>query len=195
MKKTCPRCGDEFNGRKTQTFCSRSCAKFKDLPTKICERCGEEFRKNPEYSYAVWSSIRFCSRICRGSGKPPRRADCELCGSTFQVRTYNGKDARFCSHDCYAETLRVITYPLKHRASGEFSNPMRRVIYERDGGQCCQCGTTDNLEFDHIVPMFLGGIGTVENGQLLCRPCHLQKTLRERPRRVTSDTTSHYDHK
>jgi len=53
---------------------------------------------------------------------------------------------------------------------------VKRAVWERDCG-CCQwvldgggiCGSTRNLEFDHIRPLALGGLPTTENTRLLCR--------------------------
>jgi 5-methylcytosine-specific restriction endonuclease McrA len=43
-------------------------------------------------------------------------------------------------------------------------------------GKCVQCGSSDNLHFDHIIPFSLGGSSLVaENIQLLCARHNLQK--------------------
>ncbi len=42
-------------------------------------------------------------------------------------------------------------------------------VWKRDKGRCVQCGSSDNLHFDHIIPYALGGSSLVaENIQLLC---------------------------
>lgn len=48
-------------------------------------------------------------------------------------------------------------------------------IFSRDNGQCRQCGTTDDIVFDHILPYYRGGTNTVDNLQLLCRLCNMEK--------------------
>ncbi len=53
---------------------------------------------------------------------------------------------------------------------------VRREVYERDGGRCAyvdpetgrRCGSQDGLQFEHRVPVALGGEDTVENVMLLC---------------------------
>lgn len=40
---------------------------------------------------------------------------------------------------------------------------------------CQMCGDTDSLQFDHIYPVSLGGKGTEDNLQLLCKECNLFK--------------------
>ena len=45
---------------------------------------------------------------------------------------------------------------------------------------CCQiCGSTENLELDHINPLRNGGTSTIDNLQWLCHVCHNKKTLQE----------------
>ena len=49
-------------------------------------------------------------------------------------------------------------------------------VWKRDKGRCVQCGRTDNLHFDHILPYSKGGTSLkAENIQLLCARHNLQK--------------------
>ena len=53
---------------------------------------------------------------------------------------------------------------------------IRRAVSERDGGRCTFVGPTGYrcesraVEFDHIVPVAMGGTSTISNVRLLCRP-------------------------
>lgn len=54
---------------------------------------------------------------------------------------------------------------------------VQREVYERDQGKCKQCGSTENLHFDHIIPFSKGGSSkTASNIQLLCAKHNLQKS-------------------
>lgn len=52
---------------------------------------------------------------------------------------------------------------------------VRREVFRRDGGRCAACGADELLQFDHVIPVALGGASTPENLQLLCAPCNRAK--------------------
>jgi 5-methylcytosine-specific restriction endonuclease McrA len=52
---------------------------------------------------------------------------------------------------------------------------LRRTVWDRDGGACVQCGERFELQFDHVIPVALGGATSVENLQVLCGPCNRAK--------------------
>ncbi len=52
---------------------------------------------------------------------------------------------------------------------------VKREVYRADGGRCVNCGSAELLQFDHIIPVTMGGASTVENLQLLCAPCNRAK--------------------
>lgn len=52
---------------------------------------------------------------------------------------------------------------------------VRRAVYRRDGGRCVRCGDAELLQFDHIIPVALGGADGPENLQLLCASCNRDK--------------------
>jgi hypothetical protein len=52
---------------------------------------------------------------------------------------------------------------------------VRQAVFERSGGRCVACGATFDLQYDHVIPLALGGASTVENLQVLCAPCNRAK--------------------
>jgi hypothetical protein len=54
---------------------------------------------------------------------------------------------------------------------------VKLAVWRRDRGRCVECGSSDNLHFDHVVPFSRGGSSLVaENIQLLCARHNLAKS-------------------
>lgn len=51
----------------------------------------------------------------------------------------------------------------------------RIAVWRRDQGRCVRCGSRENLEYDHIIPVSKGGNNTVRNVELLCENCNRAK--------------------
>lgn len=51
----------------------------------------------------------------------------------------------------------------------------REAVLERDGYECRECGSTNNLEVDHVIPISEGGSHDLDNLQTLCHACHTKK--------------------
>jgi len=60
-------------------------------------------------------------------------------------------------------------YVLKKRATRKKITPaLRQEVYESDGFACVVCGTSENLEIDHIIPVSKGGTDDRINLQTMC---------------------------
>lgn len=61
---------------------------------------------------------------------------------------------------------------------------LRKIIIERDKGLCQECLRvgiyTQGTDVDHIIPKAKGGTDDIDNLQLLCRQCHINKTAKEK---------------
>lgn len=59
---------------------------------------------------------------------------------------------------------------------------LRQRVFERDGRVCRGCGTTEQLQIDHILPkaQFPFLVFDIHNLQVLCWPCNRTKQHRQR---------------
>lgn len=55
------------------------------------------------------------------------------------------------------------------------SESVRHEVWRRDQGRCVDCGSRENLEFDHIIRVSKGGSNTARNLELRCETCNRRK--------------------
>jgi 5-methylcytosine-specific restriction endonuclease McrA len=82
---------------------------------------------------------------------------CEYCGSVVMVR-------------------RQVGNIVERSNRRSIPKEVKREVWRRDQGRCMTCGSRENLEFDHIIPLSKGGANTVRNLQLLCQNCNREKS-------------------
>jgi len=71
---------------------------------------------------------------------------------------------------------RQVDVGFNKNGSRHIPQEIKTAVWQRDVGKCVQCGATDYLEFDHIIPVAKGGANTTQNVQLLCRRCNGNKS-------------------
>jgi hypothetical protein len=58
---------------------------------------------------------------------------------------------------------------------GQVPADLRLLIWAKYEGSCANCGATSELQFDHIIPVVMGGATSEENLQILCASCNRTK--------------------
>lgn len=158
------------NETKTK-YCSRSCAATvnnskvpKRKPQGACKECGAK----------ISTSLTYCSESCRRASRPS--PTCKVCGG-------DGVVGRGMCREHYNSYMAKYMTERYHRRRNDF--------IEKRGGCCEKCGSTDQLEIDHVDPAQKGfDIGKALSGwaesriqeelskcQVLCSDCHKKKSV------------------
>jgi hypothetical protein len=91
--------------------------------------------------------------------------------------------ARLMQNDDVTNKKGVYTYVLdgneRHLNIRAFTDNMKREAYERQNGNCKNCGkhfSISEMEGDHIDPWHSGGKTIADNCQILCKECNRRKS-------------------
>ena len=66
----------------------------------------------------------------------------------------------------------------KYHDDSKVDDIMLQEIMAAYNNKCAVCGSSENLCFDHIVPMYNGGKNSRDNLQILCRKCNMEKGVK-----------------
>lgn len=159
IKKICPVCEKEFEGKHAKMYCSKTCA----------SRSGHH-----EGAFG------------NGKYKPIEVKTCVICGGHFES---SRDDAKTCSVACRRERDRIIRNSrykeLREKGLFDESVTLKNVFKKYEGKcQCCgkllsfDVGVTENdyPSIDHVIPLSRGGSHQWKNVQLLCRKCNILKS-------------------
>lgn len=83
-------------------------------------------------------------------------------------------------------------HTVRRKRAGSFNKSavkakIKTSLIDRDGLVCnfCREGfVREHLTIDHIMPLFMGGKSNIENLQLLCEPCHVEKSRNDQKKFV-----------
>lgn len=100
-------------------------------------------------------------------------SECRRCHSATSRRTRNQEASRK-RQVVYEATRRA----RKARAGGEVTALDWGCLCEVLGTACLRCGTAENIQRDHVVPLAKGGMHHPLNLQPLCRRCNETKQAR-----------------
>lgn len=144
--------------------------------SKNCTNCNKEFTKPLNESVRAWNTRhQFCSKTCKYDSMKGK----SFYDNTGRKHTEETRRKISESHKgakAYQWKGGVTTESQKIRASAEYIK-WRDAVYKRDRWVCQDCGVKcvkGNIVAHHIIS-FVDSVGlrfVVENGQVLCRPCH-----------------------
>lgn len=124
-----------------------------------CRLCGEVF-----YSEFKYQELGVCSTCV-----------CHLAHEWHMQHT-GGPSDTFSTREQVAEYYeRSQRGGFKGYQKAPIPGRLRKEVMERDAYRCKHCGDHRDLQVDHVHPESKGGATTLENLQVLCKPCNMKK--------------------
>lgn len=175
--ETCRHCGKVFPPKASDrtSFCSRECAYSFKSEVSLKRRQELQERKRIE---------RLWKRLAQHSATIEQGRTCELCGTSVPRKRYG----RATCDECKRALVRVrrrrarVRREQRERVHCREYLAAMRAKFKRTHGQCKLCGQAITLsgdpnsdrrcEFDHKVPLGVGGKDTIDNIQAICRKCN-----------------------
>jgi hypothetical protein len=74
------------------------------------------------------------------------------------------------------QTIAAARQPLSSPSRRGIPEAVKQLVWVRDGGRCRNCGSVVELQFDHVIPVSMGGSSDPANLQILCGPCNRRKS-------------------
>jgi hypothetical protein len=135
----------------------------------------EELRKQQQQRV---DTLRIQKEKTAHTNMPPPEF-CNACGEFDWVLKETSPNMRSAIWECQycGKSVRILSQELKPTTTQRSSIPkyVQREVWRRDHGCCVECGSKENIEFDHIIPVSKGGANTARNIQLLCQECNRKK--------------------
>lgn len=90
--------------------------------------------------------------------------------------TNDGEKAVLIYQVAIGRANQTIVSRIEGSATRHIPRDVRQRVWQAYGGKCAECGSTEYIEYDHIIPHARGGSNAEQNIQLLCRRCNLKKS-------------------
>lgn len=127
--------------------------------------------------------ISFDEEICRIRKYEPSQKEvviAELEKKDIKQNIYKKERKKMIERETLDELIEegkvFNVYTMKQGNRATIPMDIASAVWNRDGGKCCICGTKEDLEFDHIIPISKGGATSFRNLQLLCKKCNIRKS-------------------
>ena len=80
-----------------------------------------------------------------------------------------GADSKDIDSVLLASFFSFSEYDFAHKT---ISQEVKELVWEKYGGKCVMCTTSENLLYNHIIPIIKGGSNTFRNIELICDNCY-----------------------
>lgn len=158
------------------------------MATKRCSKCKVEKELGEFY----------------GASRNPGglRYECKICVKKYNKEWTRRNPAYMRQyHRKNYETMKAVKHRKRVRveqSAGSYTGDEWIDLCNVFNNQCLSCGSRENLEVDHVIPLAIGGSNEVSNLQPLCRTCNASKGSRiidHRPKEFVEQLTNYKNQK
>ena len=168
MTATCSTCSTQFSyypSRSLGIYCSRKCA-YTSPKWREKQRINKLGRVASAEARAKMSAFRKGRKFSK-----QHRTNLTIANRNRTLDSY-------CSGDRHPWWKGGVTVKQKGLRSSRDYRHWRKAVLQRDGYKCILCGSTEQLEVDHIVAFVIvqhdNRLYDTNNGRVLCKPCHVK---------------------
>ncbi len=116
------------------------------------------------------------SDVAMWKGNPKHFVDALLnCGGRNRAGFVERTEKGLRLHDWQGGRVSADELEAKRNAWNQMRPKLAERVFERDGRLCAWCGSTDDLQIDHVLPLSRGGSNGLRNLQVLCGSCNRRK--------------------
>jgi 5-methylcytosine-specific restriction endonuclease McrA len=150
-------------------------------PVRSKNYCGSHYSKWNKYGDALWERPRKTGCIEPGCDQPYEGLD--RCHTHYLREQYRRNRKRILAATKKRRKKNpeqfqnwYNTYRARKKAGSYFISP--KDLRKLSTAKCAYCGSSDNLEIDHIIPLSRGGTHSIGNITKACRQCNASKSDR-----------------
>ena len=162
--------GQELLAVIQQNFLVQSCSRCHEFTMRLLDI-------SPNNRSVLYQCVH-CGKKLRAAAGTPEAAQKAEIWRTYGDLIYKSKSLR--PHSLNSLTpleFETVPAPMPYEQTTRTPIPeaIRAEVWRRDQGRCVNCGSKENLHFDHIIPVSRGGGTSPKNLQLLCQSCNFTK--------------------
>jgi len=130
---------------------------------EYCDKLLRLLKENDDSAYAIYKEIVYKFDRCDYTDEQ----------MLLQIMDFEDNERKRFEH--LKHKFKVAKEEDQEKERQSIPEEVRIAVWRRDDGKCAKCGSRENLEYDHIIPISKGGSNTVRNIELLCEKCNREK--------------------
>lgn len=174
--------------------CFSKLSSSKDGLNTVCKDCRNLYERTlwqkhnplvgwgtPEYKLVSQEKLKAYRKKYRRINKEILREKYREYVKSLAQSQWEKRKKRMADDPLYAKKVKQqrknvwMRYNGRKRAGGDYTTEQWLGVLSRAGGKCLRCGTSENIQRDHVNPIRHGGSNYINNIQPLCKPCNVSK--------------------